>query len=118
MIPAKLWKAILEIRALATFVQNKGSSCIREITKNSSRRIDIQQNRNLNTEKSSLTLPTLKRCYSVKPTYEKQGLKDKGKEAEKRSKGLPGLLGAKDSESLKLSLIRKGTKDQIITIPT
>lgn len=53
----------------------------------------------------------------VKLTYKKQGLKDKGKEAEKRSKGLLALLGVKDSEPLKLSLIGKGMRDQIITMP-
>lgn len=54
----------------------------------------------------------------VRSTYEKQELKDKGKEVEKRSKGLLALLGVKDSEPLKLSLIRKGMRDQIITMPT
>lgn len=52
VIPAKLWKAILEIRALATFLpSDKGSYCIREITKSSSYRIYMQEkykNRNLN----------------------------------------------------------------------
>ena len=47
-----------------------------------------------------------------------KGLKDNGKEAEKRSEGLLALLGVKASEPLKLSLIEKGIRDQIITTPT
>lgn len=43
MIPAKLWKATLEIKSLVTFILDKGSYCIREITKNSICSIYIQQ---------------------------------------------------------------------------
>lgn len=53
-----------------------------------------------------------------KPIYEKQGLKDNGKEAEKRSKGLLALLGLKVAEPLNLSLTENRMKYQIITTPT
>lgn len=106
VIPAKLWKTTLEIRALTTFVQNKGSYCIRDITKNSSCRIYIQKKykhirKGISTQIVQFNSSNSeKMLLIVKPTYEKW-IKDRGMEAE--DKGLVGLLGVKDSDTLKLS---------------